>query len=496
MFSIRRRSVIAAVTLLSFLTACHEIHFEPRSETGEIAIYDHLFSVSVPSEDRVVAVGDWGAIYLSQDGGATWMKAESGTQKLLYGISMADDEKGWAVGQLGLVLRTEDGGRTWTHQPTVKEEQGVHLFSVQALDENRAWAVGEWGTRIFTDDGGQTWQDRSLTVDETHPQFVWLSVADQERVRTGQKVFEDVGLNDIYCLPANTEYCWMIGEFGYLFRSEDGGTNWELGEIISGVTVDPILLEYNEIEIEEEAREKIREFALQIADQQHLNVAIEPRVNAQEMKDFGSEEDPFPLFDIIEARTQEVVATVEGVGILSDRIRRRGAPPWDYEDFLEDDPEFLRRYLDSRLADQPQIEVALAQNPYLFTVRFNDENNGLISGLGGMILKTVDGGRTWRYEEVGRKQALFSVHPFSKRAIAVGEKGLIRVSDDGGVHWEAPASGFPTIFTFMRDISFSANDRVGFIVGQRGMVLRSEDGGGTWKQVFPNERAKPADELS
>jgi len=485
MFSIRSLPVIAAVTALSFLTACHEIHFEPRSTSGEIAIYDHLFSVSVPSEDRVVAVGDWGAVYLSEDGGSSWTKAESNTKKLLYGVSMASDEKGWAVGQLGLILRTEDGGKTWTHQPTVKEEQGVHLFSVQALDENRAWAVGEWGTRLFTDDGGQTWQDRSLTVDEAHPQFVWLSVADQERVRAGEKVFEDVGLNDVYCLPANTQYCWMIGEFGYLFHSEDGGANWVLGEIISGVVVDPIKLRYNEIEITEEDREKVRAFARQIADQQHLNVAIEPRVSARELREFGPEDDPFPLFDIIEARTQEVVAAVEGVGILSDRIRRRGAPPWDYEDFLEDDPEFLRRYLDSRLADQPQIEVALAQNPYLFTVRFSDENHGLISGLGGMILKTVDGGRTWRYEEVGLKQALFSVHPFPKRAIAVGEKGLIRVSGDGGVNWEPPASGFPTIFTFMRDISFEVKDRVGFIVGQRGMVLRSEDGGGSWQQVLP-----------
>ena len=102
-----------------------------------------------------------------------------------------------------------------------------------------------------------------------------------------------------------------------------------------------------------------------------------------------------------------------------------------------------------------------------------------------MILKTVDGERTWRYEGVGRKAALFSVHPFPRRAIAVGEKGLIRVSGDGGVSWEPPASGFPTIFTFMRDISFAANDRGGFIVGQRGMVLRSEDGGGSRKQVLP-----------
>jgi photosystem II stability/assembly factor-like uncharacterized protein len=486
MFSVRSFSLVAAVTLLSFGTACHEIHFEPRASSGEIDIYDNLFSVSVPSEDRVIAAGYWGAVYLSHDGGDTWAKAKTGTRNLIYDVSMATSEKGWAAGQMGLILRTDDGGKSWTHQPTVKEAQGVHLFAIQAIDENRAWAVGEWGTRLFTDDGGKNWQDHSLTVDETHSQFVWLSVADQERIRRGEKVFEDVGLNDIYCLPSNTQYCWMIGEFGYLFRTENGGTDWERGEIIGGILLDPIQLGYNEIEIDEEDKEKIREFARTIAVKHHLNVAIEPRVSAQELRDFGSEDDPFPLFDIIEARTQEVVAAVEGVGILSDRIRRRGAPPWDYEDFLEDDPEFLRRYLNSRIGDQPQMEVAVAQNPYLFTVRFHDENNGMISGLGGMILKTVDGGRTWRYGDVGRKRALFAVHPYPKRAIVVGEKGLMRVSTDGGVTWDLPASGFPTIFTFMRDIGFSANDRVGFIVGQDGMVLRTEDGGGSWRQVLPS----------
>jgi len=485
MFSLRSSLLIAAVTALSFATACHEIHFEARTGSGEILIHDHLFSVSVPSENHIVAAGDWGAIYLSPDGGDSWEKANSGTKHLLYGVSMADDDKGWAVGQLGLVLRTEDGGRNWTHQPTVKQEQGVHLFSAQALDGNRAWAVGEWGTRLYTDDGGRTWQDRSLTVDETHPQFVWLSVADQERVRTGEKVFEDVGLNDIHCLASNTQYCWMIGEFGYLFRSEDGGANWERGEIVGGVTLEPIELGYNEIEIDEEDRDGIREFARQIAEHQHLNVAIEPRVSARELRDFGSEEDPFPLFDIIEARTQAVVATVEEAGILQDRIRRRGAPPWDYEDFLVDDPEFLRRYLDSRLRERPQLEIDVAQNPYLFTVRFADENHGMISGLGGMILKSEDGGRTWRYEDVGRKQALFSVHPSRKRAIVVGEKGLMRISGDSGLTWKPPTGGFPTIFTFMRDIRFAVNEQIGFIVGQRGMVLRSEDGGGTWTQVLP-----------
>ena len=483
--AIRRASALVAAAALLGLAGCHEVHFEPSQGGGEIIIYDDLFSVSPVGDERVVAAGYWGAIYVSDDGGQTWVRSPTGTKQLVYDVAMADSERGWAVGQLGLVLRTEDGGKIWTRQANAKVDQGVHLFSVQALDANRAWAVGEWGTRIYTEDGGLIWQDRSLTIDETHSQFVWLSIPDQERVRRGEPVFEDVGLNDVYCLPADSSHCWMIGEFGYVFRSEDGGQTWENGEILSGIKIDPLGFPHNEIALTEEQRGSITAFSQQIAEQQHLNVAIEPYVTEREMRQLTRDGDPFPLFELIEARTQEVAATVEAAGILSDRIRRRSAPPWDYEDFLEDDPEFLDRYLESRVADEPRVAVEIAQNPYLFTIRFADEEQGYISGLGGVVLRSEDGGRTWRYEEIGRKMALFSVAPFTDdRAIVVGEKGLIRVSSDGGRSWQELA-GFPEIFTFMRDIVFTRDGSVGYIVGQRGLVLRSTDRGQTWNQVLP-----------
>ena len=196
----------------------------------------------------------------------------------------------------------------------------------------------------------------------------------------------------------------------------------------------------------------------------------------------------WPLGDIAthqsDARTQEIQTVVEETGILSDRIRRRGAPPWDYEDYVATDPGFLSRYYDSRRTTFAGVEVSIAQNPFLFSVRFADPLHGLVSGLGGIVLKSDDGGRTWRYEGIGRKQALFAVQPLPTRAITVGEKGLMRVSEDGGVTWREQR-GFPTIFTFMRDIGFDPDGRVGYIVGQRGTVLRSEDSGQSWRQVLP-----------
>jgi photosystem II stability/assembly factor-like uncharacterized protein len=322
---------------------------------------------------------------------------------------------------------------------------------------------------------------------------VWLTVPDQEKVRRGEKVFEDVTLNDVSCLQANRHFCWIIGEFAYLFRTEDGGKNWERGKIESGIEIQPIEMGHNAIGLDDAAKQSITDFAHAIADQQHLNIAIEPRVSEREIKEFGKPDDPFPLFEIVEARTQEVQSVIEDAGILSDRIRRRGAPPWDYEEFVANDPEFLTRYMNSRRADQPGVEVQISQNPYLFSVRFADQNEGWISGLGGVILRSHDSGRTWTYEKLGRVQAIFGIHPFSADvAIAIGEKGLIYASEDGGKSWKQ-WPGFPTIFTFMRGIAFAPGDRIGYIVGQHAMVMRSEDAGKTWTKVLPKDPVQVAE---
>jgi len=478
--------LLASLAIFCGSLACHQLDFAPRVGEGQIDIYDDLFSVSVVDEQHAVAVGYHGAAYWTEDAGNTWGKGTTGTNRLLYAVSMADREHGWAVGQSGLILRTQDGGRSWRVQDNSKVKDGSHLFSVHAIDSARALVVGEWGTRLATEDGGKTWEDRSLTISIDHPMFVWLSVQDQDRVREGKRVFEDVGLNDVFCLDPPAPNCWIIGEFGYIFHSDDLGETWTRGEIVGNVFMEPIPLDFNKVSIPEADRERLQAFSKEIEYQSHLNVLIDVFANEQELAELGKASDPYPLFDLISARIDETKGLLEGNGIMLDRLRMPNKPPWDYEDFLADDPTFLERYFEGRRSELPSVKVSVIQNPYLFTVNFQDPEVGFISGLGGVVLHTGDGGRTWRYETLDRRQALFSVASAGKRTIAVGEKGLVRISDDGGRTWSPPPPGdFPTVFTFMRDLDFDHKNRVGFIVGQQGMVLRSEDGGRAWQQVLP-----------
>jgi photosystem II stability/assembly factor-like uncharacterized protein len=110
----------------------------------------------------------------------------------------------------------------------------------------------------------------------------------------------------------------------------------------------------------------------------------------------------------------------------------------------------------------------------------------MIAGLGGVILLTTDGGRTWEYRKMDIKQAVFAATAVDGLAIAIGEKGFVRISTDDGNVWHRPGDGvFPSVFTYMRDINFAPNGRLGFIVGQTGQILRTTDSGFQWTQVLP-----------
>ena len=60
----------------------------------------------------------------------------------LYDIAFVDSQTGWAVGDFGTILHTADGGQTWT-----RENAGnlPSLYAIDAIDKGHRWGVGEGG---------------------------------------------------------------------------------------------------------------------------------------------------------------------------------------------------------------------------------------------------------------------------------------------------------------------------------------------------------------
>lgn len=152
---------------------------------------------------RLVSVGDYGTVLLSDDGGQRWRQAHHvATRETLTAVSFVDDKRGWAVGHGGVVLASTDGGENWA----LRHQAGpqVALFSVHFTNANEGLAVGAFGHAMQTRDGGHQWQPLAL----------------------GQGDQADRHLYHIFSGPKAT--LWVTAEAGGLFRSDDGGQTFTL----------------------------------------------------------------------------------------------------------------------------------------------------------------------------------------------------------------------------------------------------------------------------
>ncbi|MFA4948725.1 MAG: Ser-Thr-rich GPI-anchored membrane family protein, partial [Candidatus Krumholzibacteriia bacterium] len=124
----------------------------------------NLRSVSFTDANTGTAVGEYGAILRTTDGGATWIKQWGSTRKTLYGVAFLDANTGLAVGDGGVILKTTDGGATWVGKASGLQRGA--LYSVAFADADTVvavgygWAVGSTiGAVAFcrSTDGGETW---------------------------------------------------------------------------------------------------------------------------------------------------------------------------------------------------------------------------------------------------------------------------------------------------------------------------------------------------
>ncbi|QBR03982.1 WD40/YVTN/BNR-like repeat-containing protein [Paraburkholderia pallida] len=111
---------------------------------------------------RIVAVGEHGLVLLSDDDGNTYRQARQvPVSATLSAVTFSDAQHGWAVGQWGVILATSDGGETWSRQ-RMDSSVDQPLFSVVFTSPQDGIAVGLWSLMLTTHDGGKTWAKATL----------------------------------------------------------------------------------------------------------------------------------------------------------------------------------------------------------------------------------------------------------------------------------------------------------------------------------------------
>ncbi len=84
-----------------------------------------------------------------------------------------------------------------------------------------------------------------------------------------------------------------------------------------------------------------------------------------------------------------------------------------------------------------------------------------------------------------QRVALLAAAQAGDRLVAVGERGVIALSDDGGAQWRQAPCPVSVTLTMVR----FADAQVGYATGHGGTVLATRDGGARWRVVLNGRRA-------
>lgn len=189
------------------------------------------------------------------DGGKTWEQQATGVS---YGqivdLFMFDEQSGWALTNEGYrpegsyesyvqALKTDDGGENWELIHTGKTGlitigSAIRSGALYFHDADTGWILGARCNLYKTADGGDTWDTVPLPLDWTNTLDLKFS-SSQLGTICGESIFhtrdggdqwnEVPSINRIFTDMHFTDSLngWMVGEWGNIYRTLDGGSTWE-----------------------------------------------------------------------------------------------------------------------------------------------------------------------------------------------------------------------------------------------------------------------------
>jgi photosystem II stability/assembly factor-like uncharacterized protein len=143
------------------------------------------------------AIGEGGAMFITNDAGSSWSRLQAPTRYLLLGGTFINESSGWLVGAGSTILQTTDGGETWHHARPASSTT-VRFNATSFADNRIGWAVGSGGTIFRTINGGRSWKAQNSGV--------------------------SADLFDVKFL--NAAEGWAVGAEGTVLYTRDGGLHW------------------------------------------------------------------------------------------------------------------------------------------------------------------------------------------------------------------------------------------------------------------------------
>ncbi|HRP01921.1 MAG TPA: YCF48-related protein [Candidatus Kapabacteria bacterium] len=368
-------------------------------KTGATNMFNSVYFSSYDS--TIFGCGDYGTIFKSLDKGENWEEIKIGTNKNINAMVLADKNAGWVVGNEGTIFKTTNGGNSWVSQNSQVFE---NLNYVSFPNLNIGYVAGNKGTILKTSNGGSTWN--KLTA------------------------FTSKNIQNITFLNLNKGFA--IGDSGVFYKTTNGGNNWTAIDLSTKQNLRDIKFVNSTT-------------AFLVADSGLIYKSNDGGNNWTKKATANISN----LFSINFYNSSIGIACGEK-GVLLKTTN--GGESWE-----------------NQLVDK-------LGNVNLSSIRFINDNDAYIDlSPDTLYLKSTNGGNSWFYQSIGiRVNKLFFIN--SNIGWAVGDSGKIIKTTDGGISWKSKPSNTTVNLV---NLSFISQDR-GWATGNNGYLLITNDGGENW----------------
>ncbi|MBL7138627.1 MAG: T9SS type A sorting domain-containing protein [Bacteroidales bacterium] len=515
-----------------------------------------LWMITFPSVNTGIAVGNCGTIIRSTDGGDSWQKLPTLTPMDLLDVFFLNDTLGWISGTYFRTLKTTDGGATWTILTNGGPLESLNRIRFISPDTGfvagtHGVVTGDWGIIRKTINGGQTWEpipcpaeSRTFwSLEVLNQQDLWVGdhhqigstlgpacrlnhTTDGGQTWTGSLIGESMNAHHKDMFWVDTLIGYDVGTYGYIFKNEDSGVNWEESSqgprsdfwalylrnvnegFVAGLDVEWNISAaiyrtvdagntWNEMSLDTLVQKRIDDIAM--GDTQYgcavgwfgvmytssdggdtwtfrfqgenthlLTVDFFGSNNiwtgGMDMKLLRSGDGGITWEDISLSGTQKDIQTIRFTDPLHGFMN-----VWDGEMYAYTDGSLMKT--SDGGTSWELINAIESYDGRLLAMDFVDELTGYISLPDEGLAKTTDGGQTWDFlcNPLGLEINYIRFFTPSKGVVALDEK-LVACTSDGGNTWDVVYDSLPSDDTYKA--CFFADVNNGWLVGLRGVIKR------------------------
>ncbi len=408
-------------------------------------------------QNIVFALGNQ-VLLKTTDGGVRWNKLKISDSTSYYTLYFINENTGWlsinkVVGpgeSVQKIIKTTDGGLTWNVQ---FERSFWPIYSFSFTSENEGWALVSLGfeNRIFHTADGETWEEISTIPNNgSKIQFV---TKDTGYVTTSYFLYKTIDggknwessklFNGILSSEIISESTYLILDSGrYLQITTDGGNSWIKKQISFNDTLISYFSSYNSIDYKKGKVWTIGKMGTILKSDN--------------------------LGDTWNCKSKNLALELKNVQFITKDIG------WAVGQ--------LNTILKTNDGGTNWFRMMLADNfgtniEHFIKVCFLNENLGWVASNIGNIYKTTDGGSNWLKIKVA-DTPLSDIFFISENVgWTTTDNGIIHKTTDGGLSWvnqEQLKAGIYSIYFI--------NDNLGWItfVGLEENFGMTTDGGETW----------------